>query len=502
MKLSGNDEGVSEIFGYVIILGIVVSGLALVLLLVVSSIQSTKDNSQLKEVEQGFTVMDSRLSKARFSTSIFQEAAFKLNDGTVIVDDSYSNSYIMVYEDNQQLYPLPVGSNVALGTIKCVTDSGEIAYQGGGVWALYDKDTLNERCEMISPPDFDYNGVTLTLPIMRIIRNNNPNSILGSEAVSGRDNIIFIDSSSSGKIDLKFPVPGGVNPADTNPILKDKVIKIVVKSDYYRGWESYFRERVNDLDSVTPDEVAHTVTVTLSSGSGRQSKTLQNDFDTKNMKVDDPAPIEIFYFTFYPKGIGNAYGVFFDTNSPTTVNPRLKIDIERTTAHLNKEYAEVVFTYTYNSPVHGSYTEVFRGRISFHRKSDTEFTLDLLDTNTVPEIDTSTTPPTIYDVMVYESPSSSISWGNNYTAPEAGSEVNPGDTKSMFDVTEHYTWIMAKEFPTTPGDPNSGPKYNNIKNKYLEPTSNFILQFGSDEQIKYLYITEATLDSAVSSKGA
>jgi hypothetical protein len=543
MKLPSDDKGVSEVLGYVIILGIVMTALALVLLIVFPSIQNTKDDGQHKEIEQGFTVVDSRLSKARFSTSIFQEAPFNLEEGTVTVDDDIANSYIIVTEESTaggtpqttQLYPLPVGSNVPLGTIKCVTDAGEVAYQGGGVWALYDKGLPTERVEMISPPDFDYNGVTLTLPITRIVQNdvindpNNPNTFQGTDTIYGKDSIIFIDSSSTGTIDLKFPVSNSL--VYTNPLAQnDNKIKVTVKSDYYKGWASFFKERIEDKNSVVMNDATKTVSVTLSTGNGRQQKHIQNgphgdnNLDTQHMKTTETEPIDIFMFNMVPSDpgegvIGNALQVYYDTYSDTTKNPRLIIQISRTTGPLNKAYAQVVFIFTYNTPA-GTYTEKFVGYIPFQRKSEHEFVLDMLDTNTVPYLDAD---GTYYDIMEYfdnaNSPETSISWGttwdpvNGLVYNPAGNNIdmsitNPNDPrskfKSLYSVTQHYMALMGNAFPYKVGDANSGPVYVNTKTTHLDADgkSSVVLEFSSDQQIKYLYVTEAKLTTGVSSKSA
>jgi hypothetical protein len=473
MRLMKDEEGVSEVFGYIIILGIAITGLALLLLLATSSIQNTKDNGQIKEVGQAFTVVDSRLSKARFSTSIFQEAPFKVNDGTIIVDESAG--HITVKDGNDVLY------DEDFGTIKCITDTGEIAYQDGGVWVKFP----DGGTTMLSPPDFDYNGVTLTLPILKIT---------GDEVTSYSNNIALVDSLAQSDVTVEFPG----DTTGTNPIAPGKLITITVQSDYYKGWESYFKERVSDLTPITTNDNDKTVTVTLSSGIGKQVRTSEDPyFDTKYMDTSYTEPIEIFYFSMDPKGKGNAYGIYFDTYSTLTKDPRLQISTTRTTAHLNKEYAEVVFTYT-----SGSYTEEFRGLIAYQRKSDDKYALDLLDTNTVPDEDDSTSPSTIYDVLIYDADQPSISWGADPYASDLGSEVNPGDIKSAYDVTQHYMWLLANAYQdSTAFGENWGPKYEKTKDRYLNPSTNYILQYKSNEQIKYLYITEGALDTSLASRG-
>ena len=65
----------------------------------------------------------------------------------VVVNGTWDDSHIIVYNiGNSEIY------NSSLGTIKCITDDGEVAYQDGGVWM---RDNTGGSI-MISPPDFDY----------------------------------------------------------------------------------------------------------------------------------------------------------------------------------------------------------------------------------------------------------------------------------------------------------------------------------------------------------
>lgn len=497
MKRQFNDEGVSEVLGYVIILGIVMTALMLVMLIVFPSIQDTKNNGQLKTVEQGFTVVDSRLSKARFSTSIFQEAPFKLNDGVVTIDDDFANSNIkvdeytetspLVYQFSRQLY---LGK---LGTLKVTTDNGEVAYQAGGVWIKY----LNGNTIMQSPPDFDYNGVTLTLPIMQISKNPG-NSISGGDIVSSQGGTILIQSEPSVTgVVLKYPeTPSNAvpNPALTNPIAQGKMIKVTIVSDYYMGWYYYFKEL--GLTPDVPNDAARSVTVPLSSGHGRQQEPIDNDFDTKYMKRGDTEPVTQFEFTICTQGNGNSYTAQYNTDKQQY--PWMEIDIGGSTAQMNQEYAEVIFTYHYGSANHEQ--EEFRGWIPFQRKSQDQFTVDLLNDRSTPNgFDATTGLP--LGTMVYTATDNSISWGPNTEQYDAGSEdvdVTNINTqyKSMYDIVQHYFWLMGSKYT-----PQVGPVYEH-KTTYLVPPSQFILQFKSDEQIKYLYITEASIDTGISLKNS
>jgi len=157
-----------------------------------------------------------------------------------------------------------------------------------------------------------------------------------------------------------------------------------------------------------------------------------------------------------------------------------------------------VYTYT-----DGANTESFTGYLPHHRKTDTEWSVNLLDMNTTPSVIDSTT---CY-VMVYDGTNPSKSWGTDASIYDTnpvegyinGGDVNPGEYKSVFDVTEHYLLLMAKACDS------SGPYYDVGKGAHngahgFEPPSNFILVYDSKQDIKYLYITEGTLDVSMGAK--
>jgi hypothetical protein len=94
---------------------------------------------------------------------------------------------------------------------------------------------------MVSPPEFNYRGNTLTLPIISISNSGNVNG----EAV--------INHKSSDKI---YPATG----VGSNPLSQQK-IHIEVTSQFYRGWGSYFEQRTNSEVSYNDD--ISTVSITL-----------------------------------------------------------------------------------------------------------------------------------------------------------------------------------------------------------------------------------------------
>jgi hypothetical protein len=472
MRLLNNEEGASEIFGYVIILGLTLTCLALLTLVATQAVLDSQQDSQMKGVSQAFTVADSRMSKARFSTSIFQETPFKLTDGTMFVNGTHDDSYMLIYGiDGDEIY------NGTLGTIKCVTDSGEIAYQDGGVFVLYP----DGGSTMLSPPDFDYNGVTLTLPIMRIDGN-------GSAAYS--DSGVLLDAASEGGVVVKYPGDAGYNP-----IPSSKHINLTIKSDYYKAWESYINERTRATAVSNPAKKM--VNISLSSGNGRYSGSIENGFSTKGMDTNYNTPIEIFTCDLTTKNSGNDPYLQFDT---TPSGKSLAIYVGRSTGGINKIAAKVEIEY-YDPDTHQR--ERFSGYLPFQRKSETQFFVDLLNTNTAPMYDPvdSAVP---YGVLYYDthSTSDSVTWGTDPDSFDGGyveglinsADVHEGDVKSSFDVIQHYMRLMALEYA-------DGPEYDANNHNY-ETTSTYVLQFKAQEDIKYLYITEGTLKVSLNGRGA
>jgi hypothetical protein len=228
-KLAGHDHAVSEVVGNILLLGIIIIAIGLLVLAGTQVIDNARSSATLNGVEQAFTMADSRLSKARFSSSIDQEAPFKVSSGLVTVNGSWDDSHIIVIDYDNVENKSYLIYNKSLGTIKCDTGKGIVAYQDGGVWLM---DTKGGSV-MLSPPDFDYNGVTLTLPVMRI------NGNVSMATAGGINTIINVNST-----DLLSIYPGA---AGTNPLPQNHTTNITTKPDYYRAWADYFLERTDAM---------------------------------------------------------------------------------------------------------------------------------------------------------------------------------------------------------------------------------------------------------------
>jgi hypothetical protein len=131
-------------------------------------------------------------------------------------------------------------SDTKLGAVVYQIGETEIAYQGGGVW----RKGPGGSSTMISPPEFHYQGDTLTFPVIQVT---------GDDSVSG---------PTTGQIDARSTeiiYPDG-DPLK-NPLQNGK-IRVTVQSEYWQAWTEYFETRT-DSSSVDTDPDAKKVTATL-----------------------------------------------------------------------------------------------------------------------------------------------------------------------------------------------------------------------------------------------
>jgi len=121
------------------------------------------------------------------------------------------------------------------GAIVYNSSDRDIAYQGGGVWSRE-----GDYTSIVSQPEFDYDGMTLTFPIIQVLEP-------GSDKVSvGYDNIPQSTKLESDRLD--FPLENGT-------------VKIEVTSRYYQGWYEYFQTQTETEANIYHDN--NTATATL-----------------------------------------------------------------------------------------------------------------------------------------------------------------------------------------------------------------------------------------------
>ena len=209
-------EAQSEVVGVIFLLSISITAIGAILLLGHPIIAEVSGEVQFDRMENEFALLDAGISSTALGASESQSVSLSVEGGQI---ESNPDASWMKLEHSEQ----GEIANITIGNVRYVQDGKTLAYEGGGVWRSNEGEDFTE---MISPPEFHYRDSTLSLPAYNIT------SQIGFE---GTGNSLRIESD--GDPALVFP-----NNEIDNP-LQEGNVTITVKSEYYRGWESYFRDR-------------------------------------------------------------------------------------------------------------------------------------------------------------------------------------------------------------------------------------------------------------------
>ncbi len=302
LKMFKSESAVSSVIGIILILGLTVLSISTLLIYSVPTLDELEDMAKAQKVEQAFTVFDSRTSKVALGESPIQTTYVSLMGGTINVNgdqDAYNDSKIVIvtvdmsasnYDNFMQnrhrwkgwdTYVNGSGFdefNCSLGTIEYSLDDRIIAYEGGGVWSKYP----TGGTILISPPEFHYNGETLTLPLMKIN---------GRSSVSGTSNVGVSISSSNMPLVL-FPNTT-MSSTRVNPLEADKVI-IYIKSEFYDAWANYANAQT--YTSATMDAANKTAIIELEVIPLMGESTLTDSFKIGALNSTKSSPIYNFSF--------------------------------------------------------------------------------------------------------------------------------------------------------------------------------------------------------------
>jgi len=258
MKQTADRRGANENRGqagplsYALVFAMVLAGATVVLMTGGMALSDAQDTAEAQRAEHTMTLFDSRAAMVALGESGSQSVSFGQDSG--IFETRPTDGYLMIkhtnYDDsgsNQVLYKEP------LGAVVYENGERELAYQGGGVWR---KDPQGDA-QVISPPEFHYRGETLTLPVIRVNGNaSGAGSVTARIRADTRAEKVYPDVST------QYPSSSQnyLNPVENGSVA------VWVKSDYYRGWATYFRERTEG--NVTAYDNNQTVRVELASLGG------------------------------------------------------------------------------------------------------------------------------------------------------------------------------------------------------------------------------------------
>ena len=224
-QLLRSRSAVSEVVGYLLIFALIITTVSILLIVGMPNMAESQQKANLQNVEQAFTVLDSRISTSVLGESPSQVLHLDTAGGgiSILNDTVYSRLRITMMTKSGNEYTI---YNNTIGTLRYELGDEEVGYEGGGVWRKYELG----GALMISPPEFHYNGETLTLPVIRLN---------GSSAIAG--GTITLHAVSQNKPTILYQNTS-INPLFQNPVY-DSTIIVKIKSRYYEAWAKYFEER-------------------------------------------------------------------------------------------------------------------------------------------------------------------------------------------------------------------------------------------------------------------
>ena len=217
------ERGQANPIGLTLVLGFTVVGAVLILVFGASALSGAEESLNNDRAEKTLTQLDSKAALVALGNTDTQELTFA-HQGDREFQVEEGEGWMKLTIDNRSDGSDPkVLLNQSMGSITYESEQSTLAYQGGGVWRKQ-----SENSVMVSPPEFHFRNGTLTLPVV---------NVTGDGSLSNKATI------SHRRTTKQFPnVSRDAN--FTNP-LTDHRVKVIVKSDYYIGWGTYFEERTD-----------------------------------------------------------------------------------------------------------------------------------------------------------------------------------------------------------------------------------------------------------------
>ncbi|MBU3968308.1 MAG: hypothetical protein KKG76_13230 [Euryarchaeota archaeon] len=451
IKLIYSEEGVSETIGYSLILAIVLVAVG-VLVVIAYPIQSNiQDTAFIESQIQALTMLDGRISSVALGSSPSQLTRINLNGGTMYVRN-YSDNYLNITVTNQTGYSITI-FNKTLGLIEYKLGENRLIYENGGMFRVYP----NGESVMLSPPEFYFNGETLTFPVIRLDN---------SASVGGKGTISVMARSGEEK---KIIYPDLSSNFLMNPIY-GKQIKIRLKSDNYKAWGRYIEERT-DAVPLTND-VTKEVVVSFNSKPSEGPVELKVPIEVFGLDTTNSTPLTQFKFNL--TGVGSNLNMML--RAPESDSEIFSIQIKKATG-VGEE--GVVVYVNYNNG--GANESWFANKLALITTADTA-TVDLLNASVNSK---------------YNTNDLSVTWENE-TPPLYNKTYikNDGETVPINVVMQHYMKLVS---PTGTFSIYSGTKTSDKWDGFNATNSTYTLSYSiMPPNINYLHIVDHAVNVTLS----
>lgn len=249
-------RGQSSILAVVLLIGMVATISVGIFFVGAEMMTNTEYQSQQERVEQSFVKLSQQMSSAAINDDVTHSMSF---------DSGQSGAITKTNAGSIEIQSSDFSKTIQLGAIEYSGDDGNIvAYQAGGVWRKRGNQTL-----MLSAPPIEYDAEKETLWLS--VSDVSEDEELSSEKLS------MVHQKT-------VPI---------QDVVQNETVTLTITSDYYRGWESYFRHQAGDAVVRNVDHSNRTVSVELgyleADVAFDSGVTYSDDYTVhKNADVDGP----------------------------------------------------------------------------------------------------------------------------------------------------------------------------------------------------------------------
>ncbi|WP_083902075.1 DUF7289 family protein [Natronorubrum bangense] len=204
--LSGRAQ--STLIGIVLLIGMVAIGSLGIFLVASDMLTDVEQESEHDRVENSFVELSQQMETASSDDDVSR---------SMDIDAGEDGAVVMSNTGNLTIEGGDVNKTIPIGAIEYTGDDGtKIAYQAGGVF----RETGNETRVVSAPPiNYDADSEALSFPIIKT-----------------RDEAQL----DSGNIHVSHHK---TNPLQEASLVENDTVTIEVESEYYRGWEAYFKQQ-------------------------------------------------------------------------------------------------------------------------------------------------------------------------------------------------------------------------------------------------------------------
>ena len=211
-----SERAVSEVIGYSLVFGIVVIAIGLIYVAGVPALQSSKDTTQFKSVEQGFLILRTDLLKVALDQSPVRTTKLGTAEGGSLSSDPSACKLSLEITHSGTVEP----HTIELGNIEFASRIGSVSCENGAVLTKYSSGSI-----MTSKPRM-FNSTDQGNILFSLVKiNDSFSSVGGGVARITISNPRFNESIFS-----------------TPEVYRNGTLKIKVDSEYADAWERFLED--------------------------------------------------------------------------------------------------------------------------------------------------------------------------------------------------------------------------------------------------------------------